>query len=343
MKAQKSYLIKAFLIASALILVVYSPGYCAPKKFPTAIINLLLTDSTISMKDTATKAAENLGGPVNAALSILLAADRGYSWVQIVDAIEVGNLKADGSIPGVSPEGDPQGIITVSEQSLVAVENTSLITVSKQSQVAITNTSLLIALDKYVEPGGNVLEAILNSICTGYSLEQIVLAIMSNTLRPDGRIKCTEADDENDCLGQYDWDEMKKLEPIIKPTGKILPFKWNDCKTPPNIQGIWGTNYGYTVTIVGDNRWYTYTGTGDGNFKHTGLIIWDKELNVYEGDLEDVEGYCCGNVGYLWLKAKDENTISIISYWTTPDGTLVKDNTTTWEDLFILSRDVDNY
>ena len=47
MKVRKSYLIKAFLIASALILVVSSPGYCAPKNI-SAIRNLLLFDTQCS-------------------------------------------------------------------------------------------------------------------------------------------------------------------------------------------------------------------------------------------------------------------------------------------------------
>jgi hypothetical protein len=335
MKLPKSYLIKAYLIASALILVVYSPGFCAQKKFPTAIISLLLTDSRPSMEDTATKAAANLGGPVNASLAILLAADLGYSWIQIVDAIEVGNLKADGSIPGVLPEVDPLGIITVNEQSLVAVEKTSLITVNAELP-AIEMTELMAAMGKFENPGGDVLDSILEAICNAYTPEQIIVAIVTNTLFPDGTIKCLPADAERD-----ECTEDPDLK-ILHPKGYIRDKNWSNCDPPdpPNIAGTWRQR-GYQAIIVGFPGIYRLTGTGDGNFKHTGKIKWNNRLKMYEGDLADVEGFCCGNIGYIWIKVKNETTISVISLWTTPDGTVIKDNTEVWTDMTLYSRDVD--
>jgi hypothetical protein len=287
------------------------------------------------MEDTVTKASAYLGGPVNAALAILLAADSGYSWVQIVDAIEVGNIMADGSIPGVSPEGAPQEIITVSEQSLVPVENTSLIKVSKQP-LAVDTVSLVAQLGEFTDPKENVLAAIVDAICKGYSLEQIILAIMANTLRVGGWIACLPPDpDDSDCY--YEGER-------VTPVGKDWKQNWSNCvpPNPPNIAGKW-RQYGYNATIVGSGFIYKLTGTGDGNFKHIGTINWYNKNNWYEGNLTDVEGFCCGNIGYIWIKVKDENTLSIKSYWTTPDGILVKDNTEVWTDLFLVSRDVDNF
>ena len=332
MKVLKPYLIKAFLITSALILVMSSPGYCAQKNIST-IISLLLTDSRPSMQDTATKAAANLGGPVNASLAILLAADRGYSWIQIVDAIEVGNLQADGSIPGISPEDDPHGIITVSEQTLVLTEKTLLITASNSSPTTVAKVKLIAAIGEYSQ-GGNVLDAIIRAICNGYSIEQIVAAIISDTLYPSGIINCLPADAErNDCM---DGDGT------LIPKGKIFEKAWVDCKSPnlPNIQGKW-QQPGYFAVIEGFRYKYTLTGSGPGNFLHTGTITWYSTNNWYEGNLADVDGYCCGNIGYIWVKVKDENTISIKSYWTTPEGDLVKDNTEVWTDMTLYSRDVD--
>ena len=335
MKLPKSYLIKAFLIASALILFVSSPGYCDQKDIP-AIIGLLLVDSRPTMEDTATKASANLGGPVNAALAFLLAADRGYSWVQIVDAIEVGNLMADGSIPGVLPEVDPLGIITVNEQSIVAVEKTSLITVNAKLP-AIEMTKLIAAMGEFENPGGDVLDSILEAICNAYTPEQIIVAIVTNTLYPDGTIQCLPADAERDeCIGDSD---LKRLFPK---GGSIGDKNWSNCEPPdpPNIAGTWRQR-GYQAIIVGFPGLYRLTGTGDGNFKHTGKIKWNNRLKMYEGDLADVEGFCCGNIGYIWIKVKNETTISIISLWTTPDGTVVKDNTEVWTDMTLYSRDVD--
>ena len=286
------------------------------------------------MQDTATKASANLGGPVNASLSILIAADLGYSWIQIIDAIEVEKLNTDGSISGVLPEGEPQKIISTGEHSIVAADKTLFITVNTQSQT-VEKTSLVEALGKFEDSGASVLDAILNAICNGYSPEQIVLAIISDTLYPSGLINCLQVDmDNHDCMDGGG---------TLIPNGKIFEKAWADCKSLnlPNIEGIWKTDYGYWVTITGSEYKYTYTGEGAGNFKHTGVITWYNAYNWYEGNLADVEGFCCGNVGYIWLKVKDEKTISIKSYWTTPDGILVKDNTETWEDLTLYSHEVD--
>ncbi len=72
-----------------------------------------------------------------------------------------------------------------------------------------------------------------------------------------------------------------------------------------DLNGTWYDNVGYTVTIEGASNLYDYTGT-DGIFLHTGSLKWTGEL--FEGDMKDVDPWCCGNTGYLLLEVVDQDT-----------------------------------
>lgn len=198
---------------------------------------------------------------------------------------------------------------------------------SSSGSATVDIIQLQAALGQYEDPEDNVLDNLLKAICTGYSPEQIINALVTGTLEQGGDIECLPADRINGkCFPE---------------NGELIPANhganvWRDCNSPqlpPNIHGTWKAP-GYWVRIARrDSYSYWYTGEGDGNFKHTGYITWYKRGEWYEGNLADVEGYCCGNVGYTWVKVFNEDEIGIKAYWTTPDGDLVKDNTDSWYKL----------
>jgi hypothetical protein len=85
-----------------------------------------------------------------------------------------------------------------------------------------------------------------------------------------------------------------------------------------DLSGEWysTSDSSYKVTIDGSGKNYYYDGT-NGDYRHSGILSWDGKN--YSGPVMDVPGYCCGNVGYIWMLAIDENTIRTRSEWRKPN------------------------
>jgi len=86
-----------------------------------------------------------------------------------------------------------------------------------------------------------------------------------------------------------------------------------------NLSGTW-VGGGSTITIQGSHSGgYTYIGTDEIVYKHQGTVTWQGQ--AYEGDVVDVEGWCCGNRGYVWIEFiefVDVNTLKVTSNWYHP-------------------------
>jgi hypothetical protein len=142
----------------------------------------------------------------------------------------------------------------------------------------------------------------------------------------DQRPSCTE------CTPRYDWESCAALGAECGKTYDGCGFEINcdQClQEMPcgivgdmdnqcidlnlvNLSGTW-VGSGSTVTIQGSHSGgYTFIGT-NGIYKHQGTLRWNGQY--YEGRVEDLEGWCCGNNGDVWLAFVDENTLYVTSRW----------------------------
>jgi hypothetical protein len=110
-----------------------------------------------------------------------------------------------------------------------------------------------------------------------------------------------------------------------------------------DLNGIWRAG-NYTAVIDGSGKSYHYEGrNGDDpkvHYKHEAFLSWSghQGKQEYKGKAWDVDGWCCGNTGYIRMEVIDENTIHTWSQWFKPnqkepfltgDVTLTRDKTIT--------------
>ena len=371
MKLPKSYLIKAFLIVSALILVVSSTGYCAQKNI-SAIPYLLLFDTQCSPEnctedqwdDIFVRAITELDAEGLVITPQTISSDI-VVYLAIFDRMLsiVGLEEAEEQKLNMALEAYDDKIIYCGPGN----SKTNPQFYGKQPQLTgdCLNTACW-AHDNCYDTIDGLSEGCLWSKTTKDCDDIFFLIYETCKELKECGAQCELANTiarnlrDIDCVNNYFVSWSDKCKERLAGCPDCTPKSVKDscdamgaeCGTTINgcgetiecggscIEGKW-SQYGYNATIEGSGFSYTLTGTGDGNFKHTGTITWNSTDNWYEGNLADVEGFCCGNIGYIWIKVKDENFLSIKSRWTTPDGTLVKDNTDVWTDMYLVSRDVD--
>jgi len=107
-------------------------------------------------------------------------------------------------------------------------------------------------------------------------------------------------------------ETVEKEEP--SPNRKIfsLEGKW---------YGEWdriGSNH--EAFLEGSGNGYYYIGT-NGNYRHEGMLYGDG--SIFSGELTDTPGWCCGNIGNIWLEVIDENTVRVRSEWQKPESEII--------------------
>lgn len=276
----------------------------------------LLLNSKPTINSIVEKSIAIFGDQVNASLAILLSGDKGYSWQQIIDAIDKGSISLNGGISGVYPQGEPADIIIYKNTPSVKVDPDEL------RRIISDYKSL------------NILERILQSVCNGYSGDQLiwVLSFSAGHLlsRQDkSRLITCPLPKDHDYHSEY-CNNDNFLIPANLP--KNTPFR--DCNLysipssllPPNIEGVWQGG-GSLVTICRKNHYiYTYSGT-NGLYKHDGTIDWWSDKKWYQGRVDDDPNLCCGNYGYVYIRKLElmPGSLDTKSTWYTPEGNLLKE------------------
>jgi len=233
-----------------------------------------------------------MGGLVEASMAVMLAADHGYSLLQIVDGIESATLGSDGSITGVAPEGPVQGLIT-----------------ARRTSARNHSTSLIAAALGDSEDGGlNVLQAILHAADQGYSIEQIIESVLSNSLYPHGYIICLPPDRD---AGRCDVDG----EYLVPAHGRLGVFSdtpnITDSEEPSNEDSDENSEQGSDES-ESQNTWPLGTWQTDGNCPASENIVGATVV----GSTTFLEG---GVLGVSWTQTWDNgdtNTVSSSGTWT---------------------------
>lgn len=312
-ESKMSRMVNIFLLVPFMLILLHpSPSYCQDQKtFLPAILYLL--NSKPLMEDTRKRAIERFGSQADAAVAILLSGNQGYSWREIVDAIEAGSLQEDGSIVGISPERaiaarKKLGYRDLSDKTYTPAE----------IRAAVENEKAF------------VLARIVLAICMGYSHDQIVEGLVVRKLLTQGLIECSQLEIDKGLCTHF--KERTVLLPALKERRRLWENCWRDPildpSAHPHPRGCWRDG-SYWVTVEEAANGYKYTGDG-GLYRHSG-IIRGGTFGSWSGSLQDEPDYCCGNHGSIWLDMKDESTCRIRSTWWDPYGNLVKQ--TDWQDL----------
>ncbi len=113
-------------------------------------------------------------------------------------------------------------------------------------------------------------------------------------------------------------DDCSPSNPGINPPIPVIEL------TRIDLTGKWSIG-AHQATFTRDGSRYYYVGT-DGSYKHAGYIS-STDGRVYRGDMKDLEGFCCGNIGKIEFEIDDANTMIVNSKWWRPGATEPRD----WE------------
>ena len=117
--------------------------------------------------------------------------------------------------------------------------------------------------------------------------------------------------------GKYFDDEpdgIVKLAPCFSEDEEDIDLNGGNDRSF-TLSGVWKVG-NHTSTFTGSGNRYYYEGT-NGNYKHAGYIT-STDGRVFRGDVRDVDGFCCGNVGKIEFEVIDENTLRVNSKWWSP-------------------------